>query len=269
MNSNEKSITLKSKSTILETITSNNEKSIQLQQRRQTPKKRVRRYLSFPEGASFTCAICATIGIIGNIDPSYMSFGLNWGLAYDLPNSTWILNKFQKFKKHRINQEPVIKNEHDYHIPDHNHFHDDYYYDKATKAISKRETRRSFYKEIEFFIEKTMGYNGKDCILRALCESAQFFTRKTKKTMLEEIVRTIFSLPKTKLFSFEPSDFEEYDEAYRTGDKIDDCSLIYDGCNFSLLDLAFGKYSEPPPSHLPQPKFSSTYDPLATPVKFN
>lgn len=38
-----------------------------------------------------------------------------------------------------------------------------------------------------------MGYNGRDCILRALCESKQYF-QKTKMGMMGEMLRVIFRL---------------------------------------------------------------------------
>lgn len=37
-------------------------------------------------------AFCETLGAIGDPQYSYMSWAINWGLAYDLPNQTWIIN---------------------------------------------------------------------------------------------------------------------------------------------------------------------------------
>lgn len=54
-----------------------------------------------------------------------MSFGLNWGVAYDLPNTTWILNHLHGFAKRPI---PV--------------------------AVWHRRSRRSLYKEIENVVDK-------------------------------------------------------------------------------------------------------------------
>lgn len=45
-----------------------------------------------------------------------------------------------------------------------------------------------FYKPFSTF---SMGYNGRDCILRTLCESRQYFQR-TKMNMVGEMLRTIF-----------------------------------------------------------------------------
>lgn len=37
-----------------------------------------------------------------------------------------------------------------------------------------------------------MGYSGRECILRALCESGQYFAGKPTN-MVEELIRTIFT----------------------------------------------------------------------------
>ncbi|XP_075164471.1 uncharacterized protein LOC142237033 isoform X1 [Haematobia irritans] len=184
---------------------------------------RPKRYLSFPEGASFSVAVCFTIGIIGNPRFDYMAFGLNWGVAYDLPNTTWILHHLHGFAKRPI-----------------------------PTAMWHRRSRRALYKEVEHFIDN-MGYNGRDCVLRALCESRQYF-QNTKMGMIGEMLRAIFSLPKQRIYKREleeDSDLPIYDRAYRkrrSADAFTDCSTQYN-CNFSLLELAFGKYSTPPPGY--------------------
>lgn len=38
-------------------------------------------------------AFCATVGFVGNPQFIYFSWAINWGLAYDLPNDTWIINE--------------------------------------------------------------------------------------------------------------------------------------------------------------------------------
>lgn len=56
------------------------------------------------------------------------------------------------------------------------------------------------------------------------------------------------SLPKQRLYTrelTENSDIQSYDRAYRKARSIGDCSQAYD-CSFSLLELAFGRYSNPP-----------------------
>lgn len=88
-----------------------------------------------------------------------------------------------------------------------------------------------------------MGYNGKHCILRALCESTQYFYNKGAN-MVEELIRSIFSLPKSKVLPFEHNAILEYDLAHRKGRNKIYCPLEYP-CSFSLIELALGTYSNP------------------------
>ncbi|XP_037892138.1 uncharacterized protein LOC119639039 [Glossina fuscipes] len=190
----------------------------QRQQAQEHLLSRPKRYLSFPEGSSFSVAVCFTVGIIGNPRFDYMSFGLNWGVAYDLPNTTWILNHLRGFGKH-----------------------------PAPLATWHRRNRRNLYKEIEIVMDN-MGYNGRDCVLRALCESRQYF-RQQKMSMIGEMLRTIFSLPKQRIFTREldeHSDIVLYDHAYREAHSVTRCEEQYHRCGFSLLELAFGRYSKAP-----------------------
>lgn len=89
-----------------------------------------------------------------------------------------------------------------------------------------------------------MGYDGRDCILRAICESPQYFKSKGSN-MIEELLRTIFSLPKTKVLPFEHEDTIHYDNAHRRGVSNSFCPSLFSKCGFSLLDLALGHYSKP------------------------
>ncbi|XP_029409136.2 uncharacterized protein LOC105232960 [Bactrocera dorsalis] len=176
---------------------------------------RRKRYLAFPEGTSFTTSVCITVGIIGNPYYSYMSFGLNFGMGYDLPNATWVLNQL-----HGLSRRPV------------------------PMAVHHRRSKRAIYERIAEAVNN-MGYSGRDCVLRALCESRQYFTR-SKMGMIGEILRVIFSLPKQRLFSRElreDADIAAYDHAYRKAHS-QVCVAQYD-CPFSLLELAFGRYSTP------------------------
>lgn len=61
------------------------------------------------------------------------------------------------------------------------------------------------------------------------------------------------SLPKQRIFSrelHENLDIVHYDNAYRHAHNVD-CAKQY-GCQFSLLELAFGKYSSPPKNYYAQ-----------------
>lgn len=89
-----------------------------------------------------------------------------------------------------------------------------------------------------------MGYNGKECILRALCESSKFFPKKKNK-LVEELLKSVFSLPKPRVLSFEHKDLFIYDKAYKSGCRPNDCKSLYPDCSFSLLELGLGRYSKP------------------------
>lgn len=93
---------------------------------------RRRRYVAFPEGSSFSVcmrwhlsnkitktefnfsifgfqvAFCATFGMIGNPELDYMSWALNWGVAYDLPNQTWII----EHRRQKVMSKPIAQRRH-------------------------------------------------------------------------------------------------------------------------------------------------------------
>ncbi|KAG4065114.1 hypothetical protein HA402_007511 [Bradysia odoriphaga] len=139
---------------------------------------RQKRYMAFPEGSSFSVAYCGTFGYIGNPNYIYISWALNYGIAYELPNETFVINH-QHLTKHKPKPEIL------------------------------RRHRRELYNKLEVAIDN-MGYNGRQCILRALCESTQYFNSKGSN-MVEELVRTVFTLPRTKVLSFEHNTIQEYD----------------------------------------------------------
>lgn len=89
-------------------------------------KSRRKRYVAFPEGSSFSVrnndysirvthllsasqvAFCATVGFVGNPNFIYFSWAINWGLAYDLPNETWILNQ----RNRKPYPKPIVQRRH-------------------------------------------------------------------------------------------------------------------------------------------------------------
>ncbi|KXJ72233.1 hypothetical protein RP20_CCG018540 [Aedes albopictus] len=114
---------------------------------------------------------------------------------------------------------------------------------KEPKPMAQRRHRRDLYHKLEVAMND-MGYSGRDCILRALCESSQYFGKKGSN-MIAEMLRTLFSFPKSKVLSFEHSDTRIYDEAHRKGRSKVLCQSLYPTCGFSLLELALGKYTSP------------------------
>lgn len=90
----------------------------------------------------------------------------------------------------------------------------------------------------------SMGYHGRECILKALCESTQIFKKK-QKTMVQELIKTVFSFPKSKVLPFEHPELLIYDEAHRKGQNQINCDTIFSKCALSLIKIALGKYSKP------------------------
>lgn len=53
-------------------------------------------------------AFCSTVGFVGNPNFIYLSWALNWGLAYDLPNQTWIINQ----RNRKTFPKPLVQRRH-------------------------------------------------------------------------------------------------------------------------------------------------------------
>ncbi|KAG4065071.1 hypothetical protein HA402_007468 [Bradysia odoriphaga] len=169
---------------------------------------RRKRYLAFPEGASLTLAFCETLGFVGTPVSKWLTYQLDWGVVYDLPNETWVIHQ--------------------------RHY-------KQPRPVALRRNRRDLYGKLETVID-SMGFNGRECILRSLCESKQSFDNK-EPNMVEKLLSTLFSLPKSKVLSFEHEDTREYDLAHRRGEANKPCALAYPDCNLSLIRMALGEYS--------------------------
>ncbi|XP_045776055.1 uncharacterized protein LOC123874609 [Maniola jurtina] len=177
---------------------------------------RKKRYVAFPEGSSFSCAGCMTVGLIGQpaptTAPGTFTFGMNWGIAYELPNNTETA-LFYRSKKHK-------------------------------KPVVMRRSRRELYEKLEIILDN-MGYNGRQCILKTLCETTQRLVPHGGN-MVEEIFRTMFTLPMAKLLPSEPMEHAIYDAAHRLGALLESCDNFE--CPLSLVDLAKGYYNAPAPT---------------------
>lgn len=90
-----------------------------------------------------------------------------------------------------------------------------------------------------------MGYTGRPCIYRALCEAARRF-RPKGDSLVEEIVRIVFRFPQQKILTSEPEEHRLYHWAYRRGreNTEKDCYEMFPQCPISLVDMALGYYSE-------------------------
>ncbi|VVC97720.1 unnamed protein product, partial [Leptidea sinapis] len=178
------------------------------------------------------CAGCLTVGVIGQPAPSSspgtFTFGLNWGIAYELPNATETAYAFRRKKK------PLVQ----------------------------RRSRRELYQKLELILDN-MGYSGRECILKTLCETTQRLVPHGNN-MIEEIFRTMFTLPITKVLPTEPLEHTIYDSAHRLGLLLKTCDNFK--CPLSLVDWAQGYYNAPAPivdtAKSPWTLFSSSYNDL-------
>ncbi|XP_015110329.1 uncharacterized protein LOC107036710 [Diachasma alloeum] len=232
---------------------------------------RRRRYVVFPEGSSFSIALCMTMHTL--TPDNIFTEGLNWGISYDLPNeSKPALEPFLQLRKDRpipskhhyklnkdhIRNENSLKYNNWYKHPGNRYYNLDdgkkYYYRKSDYDYIKRRHRRELYNKLEV-IMNAMGFEGRTCIQRALCEASQRLMPKGN-TLVEEMMRIAFSLPlKRVLLSHEPVEHHTYTEAHRAGRKGTRCDTMFSGCPFSLIDMALGKYSSETGSQpdLPEP----------------
>ncbi|XP_030752592.1 uncharacterized protein LOC115879750 isoform X1 [Sitophilus oryzae] len=180
---------------------------------------RKRRYLAFPEGSAFSGVFCLTNLMKLPADTDIFSLNINWGIVYELPNDT----------------KPLL----------------DVY-----KPAMKRRNRRDLYTRVEKVL-KSMGYDGKSCILRSLCEAGQRLRLK-EDSLAYHILSLIFRFPQEPILKHEPDSHRLYHYASTLGSKddsgvideyseeiVDKCSETFK-CPFSLIDLALGYYSSHP-----------------------
>ncbi|XP_031338119.1 uncharacterized protein LOC116167025 [Photinus pyralis] len=168
---------------------------------------RRKRYLVFPEGSSLSIAICLTAQT--TLPEQIFTEAINWGIAYDLPNESSVLRQFLH-----------------------------------PKHVMQRRNRRDLYRNMETIMD-SMGFNGRSCILRALCEtSRRFLSRQTG--LVEELIRIAFRFPLQKIMNWEPEEHRLYHWAYRIGHEKEntDCADLFSECSFSLLDMALGEYAD-------------------------
>ncbi|VEN60375.1 unnamed protein product, partial [Callosobruchus maculatus] len=70
--------------------------------------RRQKRYVAFPEGSTFIVTLCPTISTVTNIGLFFE--GVNWAVAYRLPNQTDIVDLIsEKHKKRRRERRDLYK----------------------------------------------------------------------------------------------------------------------------------------------------------------
>ncbi|XP_060814692.1 uncharacterized protein LOC132906480 [Bombus pascuorum] len=215
---------------------------------------RKKRYVVFPEGSTFSIALCLTVHTL-TPDDDIFTEGVNWGISYDLPNeSKPALEPFLQLRHDEI--KPLKKYGHHSTVNAINknivkysgwNRNDKYYvkpgkskYHKSDYYYLQRRHRRQLYNKLET-IMNAMNFEGRTCVLRALCEASQRLMPKGN-TLIEEMMRISFSFPLKRLFAHEPEEHHAYSRAHKAGHEGHDCASMYAGCSFSLIDMALGKY---------------------------
>ncbi|KAF6213827.1 hypothetical protein GE061_011549 [Apolygus lucorum] len=121
--------------------------------------KRTKRYLTFPEGSTFSFAFCMTVKVLTPDDPDIFSEAVALATSYDLPNNTRALGLFPEDEKK-----------------------------EATKL--SRKQRSYVYSKAESILDR-LGIAGRSCVLRAICEGAQQL--RPADNILTEIIRIVLS----------------------------------------------------------------------------
>ncbi|KAK9694540.1 DM4/DM12 family [Popillia japonica] len=166
---------------------------------------RNKRYIVFPEGSTLSIAICMTAQVLG--PANIFTEGLNWGISYELPNDS------SEFRE--------------YFFP---------------KKVMQRRHRRDLYQKMEL-IMNSMGYDGRACIFKALCETSRRLM-SNGNGIIEELLKIVFKFPLQRLLHSEPEEHRLYHWASRMGrDSNQECEDMFPGCSFSLIDMALGGYS--------------------------
>ncbi|KAF5299324.1 hypothetical protein FQA39_LY02497 [Lamprigera yunnana] len=149
-------------------------------------------------------ALCLTVQT--TLPEQFFTEAINWAIAYDLPNESSVLRELLH-----------------------------------PKHITQRRNRRDLYQNMET-IMNSMGFNGRSCIFRTLCEASQRFLSQ-RHGLIEELIRIVFNFPQQKVMHWEPEEHRLYHWASRIGQKRQNkvCSELFPGCSFSLLDVTLGE----------------------------
>ncbi|XP_048505076.1 uncharacterized protein LOC125499757 [Athalia rosae] len=110
-----------------------------------------------------------------------------------------------------------------------------YYTDPGVNYRRSSKSRWSIYKVLES-ASIVLGYGGKECLLRSICEAANV-PFNPNHGLFEELIHCFLTPSST---TEEPDDYKDRDylAAERLGhQKGDQCSTLYPECKASILDL--------------------------------
>nr|XP_032514708.1 uncharacterized protein LOC116768158 [Danaus plexippus plexippus] len=113
--------------------------------------------------------------------------------------------------------------------------------ERDADLLSRRDERLVFYKSLADMLEMK-GFGGQDCVLRAICENAQYPLED--EGLVGEILHILLT-PDYGYSAFEKQDSDwsdvmsMYKDAATAGKQMFNCGYIYNGCpeEQSLLDL--------------------------------
>ncbi|KAL3273268.1 hypothetical protein HHI36_014722 [Cryptolaemus montrouzieri] len=110
---------------------------------------------------------------------------------------------------------------------------------ESDDAIVRRE-RRSLFTKIEKILYN-MGYHGRHCILRALCEFSSMFMRPEESTE-SQLLKVFFEYSPKFLDEFESMEDIIYHDAQKKGRNLDlqGCFEEFPRCHFSLINVLLG-----------------------------
>ncbi|KOX71217.1 hypothetical protein WN51_04241 [Melipona quadrifasciata] len=203
---------------------------------------RKRRYVVFPEGSTFSVALCLTTHT-ETPDDDIFTEGINWGISYDLPNeSKPALEPFLELRRDEV--KPAKKHGHQ----------------STINAIDKNAMKYS-------------GWNGNDKYYvkpgkRKYHKSDYYYLQRRHRRELYSKLETIMNaFPLKRLFSHEPQEHHAYSRAHKAGHEGHDCATMFAGCSFSLIDMALGKYDARRPQ-LP-PEYADTAESFDDWTRYN
>ncbi|CAO1405900.1 unnamed protein product [Diamesa tonsa] len=191
---------------------------------------REKRFLLFPQGNPTRHQFVAGIGVPTDLDPESLIIGYVFKAQYFLPYNVSqlrpqrITREVQYYESYNVDAEVVGDVELQMSSPS-NSFED--------------EIRYTMYKTLEYVLN-TNRLNGKHCVLKAICDSAQIpFTHESG--LLGELFHIIFT-PSTSNSYNSITSQNEYLLAEIYGKEAKPCEKIYSLCKQSILDIFTNVY---------------------------
>ncbi|CAO1410073.1 unnamed protein product [Diamesa serratosioi] len=190
---------------------------------------REKRFLLFPQANPTRHQFVAGIGVPTDLDPESLIIGYVFKAQYFLPYNV------SQLRPQRITRD--VK-------------YESYNVDAAVVGdveLQVEPTSQTFEDEIRWMMYRTLEYilntnqlNGKHCVLKAICESAQIpFTHESG--LLGELFHILFT-PSTSNSYKSLNSKNEYSLAETYGRDDEPCEKIYSLCKQSILDIFSNVY---------------------------